>query len=561
MLVATAYYLKHFGSGRELYALGSNPEAARLAGIPVRKRILAAYTFCGALAGLAGAMYLARFGNVDSGTGNGYELTVVSAVVVGGVVFTGGSGSVYGAALGALLLTSINSVLPALGVSSVWVLAINGILLILAIAVDRVVALRVADRPEEEERPPWLTPPSRAPSAGTRSSAPSSSCVLLLSFGFVDGFGNALNLSFLIGNTLPIALIALPMTLLVVAGEIDLSVASTAGLSGAVMGALWNQGMTIETIIPLCLLLGVVCGLVNGLLVTRLGLPSLAVTIGTLAAYRGIAQIILGSDAVTDFPAQYLDFAAGRIGDTFVPQAFLPFLALLAIAVVVLHATPFGRSLFAIGANEEAARFAGIRVRRQKLILFVATGLMASLTGVFWALHYASARYDNATGLELSVVAAVLLGGIDFDGGKGTLGGAIAGVFLLGALQNVMSLQDVSAQSQIVVTGVLLVVSVLGPRVARQISVARAGPQSRLGAGPPRRLRRPRNRSAHPRKGISTMRKSSDPPCLRGARRRHLPRPGRHRLRRHHQERRQGRRPARPPRPARPTRTRPPRRA
>lgn len=88
---------------------------------------------------------------------------------------------------------------------------------------------------------------------------------------------------------------------------------------------------------------------------------------------------------------------------------------------------------------------------------------MASLTGIFWALHYASARYDNATGLELSVVAAVLLGGIDFDGGKGTLGGAIAGVFLLGALQNVMSLSNVSAQSQIVVTGVLLVVSVLGP--------------------------------------------------------------------------------------------------
>jgi len=144
VLIATAYCLKHFGSGRELYALGSNPEAARLAGIPVRRRILAAYTFCGALAGLAGALYLARFGNVDSGTGNGYELTVVSAVVVGGVVFTGGSGSVYGAALGALLLTSINSVLPALGVSSVWVLAINGILLILAIAVDRIVALRVA---------------------------------------------------------------------------------------------------------------------------------------------------------------------------------------------------------------------------------------------------------------------------------------------------------------------------------------------------------------------------------------------------------------------------------
>ncbi|OON71875.1 ABC transporter permease [Streptomyces tsukubensis] len=299
--------------------------------------------------------------------------------------------------------------------------------------------------------------------------------LLLLSFSLVDGFGNALNLSFLIGNTLPIALLALPMTMLVVAGEIDLSVASTAGLSGAVMGALWNAGMSIETIIPVCLLIGVVCGLVNGLLVTRLGLPSLAVTIGTMAAYRGIAQIVLGSDAVTDFPSSYLDFAAGKLGDTFIPYAFLPFLVLLAIAVVSLHATPLGRALFATGANEEAARFAGIRVKRHKLWLFVATGLMAALTGIFWALHYASARYDNATGLELSVVAAVLLGGVDFDGGKGTLGGAIAGVFLLGTGQNAMSLLNVSAQSQIVVTGVLLVLSVLAPRVARRFAVARAG--------------------------------------------------------------------------------------
>ncbi|MFC5907198.1 ABC transporter permease [Streptacidiphilus monticola] len=144
VLVVAAYYLRGYRSGRELYALGSSPEAARLAGVPVRKRLPAAYLLCGALAGLAGALYLARFGNVDSGTGSGYELTVVSAVVVGGVAFTGGSGSVYGAALGALLLTSINSVLPAVGVSSVWVLAIDGILLLLAITVDRLVALRVA---------------------------------------------------------------------------------------------------------------------------------------------------------------------------------------------------------------------------------------------------------------------------------------------------------------------------------------------------------------------------------------------------------------------------------
>lgn len=298
--------------------------------------------------------------------------------------------------------------------------------------------------------------------------------LLICSFSLVDNFGNALNLSFLIGNTLPVALIALPMTLLVVCGEIDLSVGSTAGLSGAVLGRLWHGGMAIELIIVLCVLLGALCGLVNGLLVTRLGLSSLAVTIGTLAVYRGVAQIVLGSDSVTDFPQQYLDFGSGRIGGTFLPYAALPWAALLLIAAVVLHATPVGRSLFAVGASREAARFAGIRVKRLKLSMFVATGTVSALTGVLWALHYASARYDNATGLELTVIAGVLLGGVDFDGGRGTLGGAVAGVFLLGALQNVMSLVNVSAQSQTVVTGVLLVISVLAPRVARQVGRARA---------------------------------------------------------------------------------------
>ncbi|HWG25059.1 ABC transporter permease [Actinospica sp.] len=144
VLSAVAYYLRDYRSGRECYALGSNPQAAALAGVPTRKRALGAFVLCGALAGLAGALYLARFGYADASTGTGYELTVVSAVVVGGVGFTGGTGSVYGAALGALLLTSINSVLPAIGVGSVWVEAIDGILLLLAISLDRVVALRVA---------------------------------------------------------------------------------------------------------------------------------------------------------------------------------------------------------------------------------------------------------------------------------------------------------------------------------------------------------------------------------------------------------------------------------
>jgi rhamnose transport system permease protein len=144
LLIVVGLFVRSYRTGREFYAMGSNPEAARLAGVPVGRRTVQVYVLCGALAGLAGAFYMARFGNVDSGTGTGFELTVVSAVVVGGVAFTGGSGSVYGAALGALLITTIGSALPSLGVSSVWQNAIVGFLLLAAITVDRIVALRVA---------------------------------------------------------------------------------------------------------------------------------------------------------------------------------------------------------------------------------------------------------------------------------------------------------------------------------------------------------------------------------------------------------------------------------
>jgi rhamnose transport system permease protein len=143
VVVAGWYYLRTFRSGRELYAIGSNPEAARLAGLPVGKRVLTAFAVSGALAGVAGVLWAAQYGTVDSTAGTSYELTVVTAVVVGGVAIFGGSGSVLGAALGALLLSTINSALYVLGISSFWDQAIAGFLLILAISVDRVISLRL----------------------------------------------------------------------------------------------------------------------------------------------------------------------------------------------------------------------------------------------------------------------------------------------------------------------------------------------------------------------------------------------------------------------------------
>lgn len=152
VLAATAYFLRTYRSGRELYAIGSSPEAARLAGIPIRRRVLAAYVFSGAVAGFAGALWLARFGTVVADAANGWELTVVSAVVVGGVAITGGVGSVWGAALGALLLTTITSALVVLKVDSFWTQAITGVLLLAAITTDRVVNVRTTNALRKRSR-------------------------------------------------------------------------------------------------------------------------------------------------------------------------------------------------------------------------------------------------------------------------------------------------------------------------------------------------------------------------------------------------------------------------
>ncbi|RCG25427.1 ABC transporter permease [Sphaerisporangium album] len=275
----------------------------------------------------------------------------------------------------------------------------------------------------------------------------------------VDGFANTSNVSFLLLDTTEIALMALTMTFVIVAAEIDLSVASTLGLSCAVLGWLWNAGLGIELIMPICLLVGALCGAINGLLVTRLGLPSLAVTIGTFALYRGLAYVILGDQAVADLPAAYTSLATR-------PLVPLGLVAVLGVgAAVLLHATGLGRAVFAIGANQEAAFFSGIRVKRIKFWLFVAGGAMAALASLVFTFRYASARADNGVGLELAVVAAVLLGGVSIFGGRGSLPGVLMAVVLLGVVRNALILADVANEVLNFVTGLLLVASVLAPNL------------------------------------------------------------------------------------------------
>jgi rhamnose transport system permease protein len=275
--------------------------------------------------------------------------------------------------------------------------------------------------------------------------------------------------AFNVGSDLAVmALIALPLTLVIVAAEIDLSVASVLGLSSALIGVLWNEGWPLEAILPFVIVVGAVCGAVNGFLVTKLGLPSLAVTIGSLALYRGLAFVVLGDKAVADFPDNYTQFGTTPVPGTWIPYSIVLF-AVLAVAFgLLLHATTFGRAVFAIGANEEAARFSGIRVKRTKFILFVLTGAVAALAGIVYTLRFASARADNGTGLELEVVTAVLLGGVSIFGGRGTIGGVVLAALVLGGLTDALILDDVATEVVTLVTGILLLASVFAPAVTNR---------------------------------------------------------------------------------------------
>ena len=273
-----------------------------------------------------------------------------------------------------------------------------------------------------------------------------------------------------------VALMALALTLVIVAAEIDLSVASMLALSSALMAYLWNSGLPLELIMPICLVAGALCGAFNGFLVTRLGLPSLAVTIGTFALFRGLAFVVIGDESVTDFPATWTDRAFGNFAGTFIPNTMVLF-AVLAVAFgVLLHATPFGRSIYAIGANEEASYFAGLRVKRIKLILFTLSGVVAALAGIVITLRNSTGAANVGQGFELTAITAVLLGGVSIFGGRGTIVGVIFALFLLGGIQKALLLSEsISSYWIQIVTGVLLVGSVLGPNIARRVRRRGAG--------------------------------------------------------------------------------------
>jgi rhamnose transport system permease protein len=291
----------------------------------------------------------------------------------------------------------------------------------------------------------------------------------------VGVIGAASSPQFLTGNNFfnlglsngEIAIMTLPMTLIVISGEIDLSVASTLGMSSALLGVLWSKGWPMPAIFVMIAAAGLAAGAVNGLLVTRLGLPSLAVTIGTLALYRGFALILLGPKTISSFPPAYTSIAVNAVpGIPDLTYSAAIFVVLAVIFGIVLHATPAGRSIYAMGASTEAALFAGIRVKRIKTILFMVSGLISAMAGALWTFRLSTAVQNNGIGLELSVVAIVLLAGVSIFGGKGSMAGVVLAAAAFAGIQNALLLTDFNTEATGVVTGGLLLISVFVPNAA-----------------------------------------------------------------------------------------------
>jgi rhamnose transport system permease protein len=296
-------------------------------------------------------------------------------------------------------------------------------------------------------------------------------CVLLwIGARLSPVFLTAGNFSNLTVAEMEIAIVAVSMTLIIIAGEIDLSVESMVGLSSTVLGFLWAAGVPLSLGIPTVLVIGVLGGLLNGVLVTRAGLPSLVVTLGTLALFRGLASVVLGPRAVSNFPAEFTAFGFGNVPGTPVPWPLVVFVVLALVVGLALHRTWFGRHVYATGKNQAAARYSGVPVVRLKTGLFIFSGFLSALAGVILTSRLSSARSDAGSGMTLAVVTAVLLGGVNIFGGSGTIPGVVLAIFTLAALQNALRLADVSTELQSISVGLLLILSVVVPNVARQLA-------------------------------------------------------------------------------------------
>ncbi len=259
-------------------------------------------------------------------------------------------------------------------------------------------------------------------------------------------------------------LIALPMAYVLLLGDIDLSVGAIVCLCGTVLGIVYNACGSLALAIAACIAVGLVCGMINGLLLTKF--PELApmiVTLATTTLFRGIAERILGDTSTKGMQKVewFKNLYYGKIGP--VPYLFIIFCVLAVIFALVMHKTVFGRHMYAIGANKTAAEYAGIKVQKVRFIVFTLMGLICAISAVFYCAWMGSVKSDVAEGYELEAISMCVLGGISTSGGKGNFVGAIIAIFIIGLLRYGLGLINVNGQTIRVIIGALLIIVVMVP--------------------------------------------------------------------------------------------------
>ena len=287
------------------------------------------------------------------------------------------------------------------------------------------------------------------------------SCLFAYAALAVPHFASAFNLSQAAAGVSEKAILLLPMALLIIAREIDLSVASILALSSVILGVLIRADFPLPAAILLVLAAGAVAGALNGLLVTGLNLPSLLVTLGTMALFRGLGYILLGTQSINELPDELTDFGINTVGSTAIPWTIIPFILSAPLFTVILHKTALGRRIYAVGGNPDAALYSGIRVRWLRFWLFVVSGLMCALAGIVFTARLSNARADNAVGFELDVITVTLLGGVSVFGGRGNLIGVFWALGLVAMLRNILGLNQIGGDGQGVAIGLLLIGSLL----------------------------------------------------------------------------------------------------
>jgi rhamnose transport system permease protein len=277
-------------------------------------------------------------------------------------------------------------------------------------------------------------------------------------------------------------LLALGLAVVVSLGEIDISLASTIAVGTVALSKFSAAGVPLGLSAPIVVAIGALCGAFNGLLVAKWRLPSLAVTLGTMGAYRGLAFIIGSEVGYTDFDDTYLWLGSEYLYGV-VPVSLIVFAIMAIVVWFLMHRTVYGRRCFSIGLNTDASWFAGVDVTATKIRAYALAGSLAGLAAIVWIGQYGSARGDNADGSILFVVTAVVLGGVDINGGRGTISGVVLALFLLGTIRNGMGLANIGGPTQTVVLGSLLVAGVLRPAAAA--ALARLSNPARLKAAGP----------------------------------------------------------------------------